>query len=473
MQSGKNIYDGWINDSDLIGTHSRYGYDGDPVRLHGRRRQGCDQLPSLDVKDFIGTSPSPPARTASSTSCPTSSSPTSTGSATTGSTRPDLKDKFKARATAMTWACRSTGRAYEDIAEFFTERRARRSTASRSTVTWTTARRTRILGWRFTDAWLSMAGAGDKGIPNGKPVDEWGIRMPKAAGRWGPSWPRGGDTNGPAAVYSLTQVHRLADASTPRRSAMGMDFYAVACPCLAQRQRSPSRSSGTRPSPPDMVASRTCRCQRRRHSEVAHGPVARTARYWEEGMKLGYQDVRLVDLHEERRRWTGARRPGSIAQFVRRQDHVAEEEPCGPDPHPRQRHQASSRSPTARRSSAAWSSSTAARPAWPGPPPASTCPIIPKLAQLWWQNIGEAVSGEVTVDKAMDNLAEEMDKVLERIARSGTQGECGPKLNEKKDEKYWLDQPGAPKPKLANEKPKGETVDYDKLIQAWREGRVK
>ncbi len=24
--SGKNIYDGWINDSDLIGTHSRYGY---------------------------------------------------------------------------------------------------------------------------------------------------------------------------------------------------------------------------------------------------------------------------------------------------------------------------------------------------------------------------------------------------------------------------------------------------------------
>ena len=24
MQSGKNVYDGWINDSDLIGTHSRY-----------------------------------------------------------------------------------------------------------------------------------------------------------------------------------------------------------------------------------------------------------------------------------------------------------------------------------------------------------------------------------------------------------------------------------------------------------------
>ena len=43
-------------------------------------------------------------------------------------------------------------------------------------------------------------------------------------------------------------------------------------------------------------------------------------------------------------------------------------------------------------------------------------PDYPKLAQLWWQNIGEAVSGEVTVDTAMDNLAKEMDRVLERIA---------------------------------------------------------
>ena len=34
------------------------------------------------------------------------------------------------------------------------------------------------LGWRMTDAWLSMAGAGfDVGEPNGVPIDEWGIRM--------------------------------------------------------------------------------------------------------------------------------------------------------------------------------------------------------------------------------------------------------------------------------------------------------
>jgi glycerol transport system substrate-binding protein len=62
---------------------------------------------------------------------------------------------------------------------------------------------------------------------------------------------------------------------------------------------------------------------------------------------------------------------------------------------------------------------------------------------------------------------------MARIERSGVQGECGPKLNPEKPESYWLNQPGAPKPKLANEKPQGETVDYDKLIAAWREGRVR
>ena len=32
----------------------------------------------------------------------------------------------------------------------------------------------------------------------------------------------------------------------------------------------------------------------------------------------------------------------------------------------------------------------------------------------------------------------------------------------------WFDAPGAPKAKLANEKPKPMTVDYDTLIQSWK-----
>jgi len=76
------------------------------------------------------------------------------------------------------------------------------------------------------------------------------------------------------------------------------------------------------------------------------------------------------------------------------------------------------------------------------------------------------------VSTAMNNLAAEQDKVLERIARAGVQGKLGPKMNKKRDEAYWLNKPGSPKAKV-NEKPQGMTVNYDKLIQAWREGRVK
>jgi glycerol transport system substrate-binding protein len=43
MQSGKNIYDAYVNDSDLIGTHFRYQQARTADRLDERRRQGCHQ----------------------------------------------------------------------------------------------------------------------------------------------------------------------------------------------------------------------------------------------------------------------------------------------------------------------------------------------------------------------------------------------------------------------------------------------
>ena len=53
--SGKNLYDGWVNDSDLIGTHARYGY---VVPLSDfMEGEGKDvTLPTLDVDDFMGKS---------------------------------------------------------------------------------------------------------------------------------------------------------------------------------------------------------------------------------------------------------------------------------------------------------------------------------------------------------------------------------------------------------------------------------
>ena len=55
MQSGKNVYDGWINDSDLIGTHFRYGQT--IVLSDYMTGEGKDVTdPMLDVNDFIGKS---------------------------------------------------------------------------------------------------------------------------------------------------------------------------------------------------------------------------------------------------------------------------------------------------------------------------------------------------------------------------------------------------------------------------------
>ncbi len=55
MQSGQSIYDGWISDSDLIGTHYRYGVIV-PLSDYGQAKARQYTNPGLDIKDFIGTS---------------------------------------------------------------------------------------------------------------------------------------------------------------------------------------------------------------------------------------------------------------------------------------------------------------------------------------------------------------------------------------------------------------------------------
>ncbi len=54
MQSGQSIYDGWISDSDLIGTHYRYGVIL-PLTDYMAGAGKAFTNPGLDLKDFIGT----------------------------------------------------------------------------------------------------------------------------------------------------------------------------------------------------------------------------------------------------------------------------------------------------------------------------------------------------------------------------------------------------------------------------------
>ena len=57
-------------------------------------------------------------------------------------------------------------------------------------------------------------------------------------------------------------------------------------------------------------------------------------------------------------------------------------------------------------------------------------PDYPKLAQVWWQQIGDVNSGAFTPQEAMDRLAEEMDVTMARMQAADEQanvyGGCGP-----------------------------------------------
>ncbi len=461
MQSGRNVYDGWINDSDLIGTHYRYNQTvALSDAMTGEMR--AQTLPTLDVDDFIGKS---------------------FGTAPDGKlyqlpdqqfanlywfrydwfARPAIKEAFRRQfnydlGVPVNWS------AYEDIAEFFTNT-VREIDGVRVYGHMDYGKKDPSLGWRFTDAWLSMAGNGDRGIPNGKPVDEWGIRM-EGCRPVGSSIERGGDTNGPAAVYAVEKyVEWLRKYAPPQ--APGMTF-GEAGPVPAQGAIAQQifwytafTADMVKPGLPVMNPDGTPRWR------MAPSPKGS---YWREGMKLGYQDagswtfMKSTPLERRRAAWL-------YAQFTVAKSTSLKKSHVGL---------------TFIRESDIWHQSftdrarslggliefyrSPARVQWT--PTGNNVPDYPRLAQLWWQNIGDASSGAKTPQEAMNALAAAQDAVLERLERANVQGDCGPKLNPRRTAEQWHAQSErdgnvAPARKLANEKPAGQTVDYDALIRSW------
>jgi glycerol transport system substrate-binding protein len=188
--------------------------------------------------------------------------------------------------------------------------------------------------------------------------------------------------------------------------------------------------------------------------------------YWEEGMKVGYQDAGSWTLMESTP-VDNAKAAWLYAQFVTsktvdvKKAHVGltfiRESTVNHDSFTERAPKLGGlvefyRSP--------------ARVQWS--PTGTNVPDYPKLAQLWWQNIGDAMSGAKSPQEAMDSLCADQEKVLERLERAGVQGDIGPKLNEEQDPEYWLSQPGSPKAKLENEREEPKTVAYDELIASWK-----
>ncbi|MBO6559712.1 MAG: carbohydrate ABC transporter substrate-binding protein [Nisaea sp.] len=464
MQTNRNLYDAYINDSDLIGTHSRLQL---AVNLSDwMAGEGKDVTnPTLDVDDFIGKSftTGPDGKLYQ---LPDQQFANLYWFRYDWFNKPELKAKFKEMygyelGVPVNWS------AYEDIAEFFTDH-VKEIDGVRVYGHMDYGKRAPDLGWRMTDAWLSMAGAGSKGLPNGRPIDEWGIRMEEGScNPAGASVSRGGATNGPAAVYAIRKWDEWLRKYAPPGAA-DYDFY-QSLPALSQGNVAQQifwytafTASMVAPKSEGNNTVDDSGTPLWRMAPSPHGP------YWEEGQKLGYQDAGSWTLFKstpvDRRKaaWL-------YAQFVVSKTVSLKKSHVGLT--------------IIRDSDINHASFTERAPKLGGlvefyrspdrvnwSPTGVNVPDYPKLAQLWWQQIGDVNSGAFTPQEAMDRLASEMDQVMARMERAdkgaNTYGGCGPRLNAEKDPSEWLGKGGA-KAKLANEKPKGETVSYDELVKRW------
>ena len=464
MQTGRNLYDAYVNDSDLIGTHSRLQLTYNLTDFMAGDGAAVTN-PGLDLADFMGiqftTGPDGDLY-----QLPDQQFANLYWFRADWFAREDLKAAFLAKygyelGVPVNWS------AYEDIAEFFTV-----DVKEIDGVTvyghMDYGKRAPDLGWRMTDAWLSMAGAGSIGEPNGVPIDEWGIRM--EAGTCNPvgaSVTRGGETNGPASVYAIRKCDEWLRAYAPPGAA-SYDFY-QSLPALAQGNVAQQifwyTAFTANMVAPQSAGNNTVDADGMplwRMAPSPHGP------YWQEGQKVGYQDVgswtilKSTPLDRAQAAWLYAQfvvsktvdtkrshvgltfirdstvnhesfterapRLGGLVEFYRSPDRVR------------------------------WS------------PTGINVPDYPKLAQLWWQQIGDVNSGAFTPQEAMDRLAAEMDLTMARMEEADIAGNvyggCGPRLNDEQTAEYWFANGGA-KPLLANEDPPGETIPYDELIAQW------
>lgn len=459
MQSGENIYDAYVNDSDLIGTHWRY----QQVRnlTDWMEGEGADVTsPNLDLDDFIGTQ---------FTTAPDGKLYQLPDQQFANlywfrydwfnddKNKTDFQEEYGYElGVPVNWA------AYEDIAEFFTGRDlSHMGVEGEIFGNMDYGKKDPSLGWRYTDAWMSMAGMGDVGEPNGLPVDEWGVRVNENSQPVGSCVARGGATNAPAAVYAVTKAIEWLQKYSPPAAA-GMTF-SEAGPIPAQGQIAQQMFMYTTFVPP-LVASEQVMNEdgtpKWRLAPSPHGV------YWKEGQKVGYQDVGSWTLMKSTPT-DRAQAAWLYAQFVTsklvdvKKSHVGltfiRESTIQHESFTERADKLGGlvdfyRSP--------------ARTAWS--PTGTNIPDYPKLAQLWWQNIGDAMSGAKTPQEALDSLCADQERVLERLERAGVQGDLGPVMNDEQDPQTWYDQEGAPYAKLENEDEEPKTVSYDELVASWQ-----
>lgn len=450
QRTGRHLYDIYVNDADLVGTHVRTGA---VVNLSDyMQNEGAPYTnPNLDLDDFIGLTFGQDYD-GNQLQLPDQHFVNLYWFRYDWFTRPDLQSAFYDTygyelGVPLNWE------AYEDIAEFFT---GREIDGVQVYGHLDYGRRSPSLGWRFTDAWLSIAGVGDVGLPNGSPVDEWGIRAIDGI-PVGASVGRGGATNGPAAVYALeTYIRWLNDYAPPEAK----NWRWV--------------DAGPMPARGD-IAQRIFQYTTWLSDESFHAidspvtdenglPLWRVAptphgRYWDVGMKGGYQDAGSwtipINVQGQHRAMAWLWAQFTVSKTVAVDKFIAGGTPV-------RRSTIFSEYLTANKAHYGglidfYRSSDAQMWTDTG----LNVPDYPLLSSIWWLNIARAIEGEISAQEAMDNIALQMDNAMANM----NMAYLSPQLNPISSPDYWLSQPGAPKPERPPNLP--QTIPYDELILQW------
>jgi glycerol transport system substrate-binding protein len=450
QQTGRRIYDIYVNDADLVGTHLRSQGVVNLTEYMAEEGQPYTN-PYLDLDDFLNLEFGQDYD-GNQLQLPDQQFANLYWFRYDWFTRPDIQAAFKEAygydlGVPVNWA------AYEDIAEFFTGREVDGRTVYGHV---DYGKKSPSLGWRFTDAWLSIAGVGDVGLPNGSPVDEWGIRVRNRI-PIGASVERGGEVNGPAAVYALTKYIEWLNNYAPPEAKTWLWADAGVQPARGDIAQSIfqyvtwlSDDAFHQPGSPVVGADGKPLW---RVAPTPHG------RYWDEGMKVGYQDAGSWTIPRNVR---GQRRAMAWlwAQFAVSQTVAVDKFIVGGTP--------------IRRSTIFSDYVVAHKDRWGGliefyqssermkwTDTGLNVPDYPTLSALWWPNIARAIEGEVTPQQAMDAIAQAMDQALVNMHMA----QYSPALSIPRGREFWLAQPGSPKPERP--RPQPITIDYNELLQRW------
>jgi glycerol transport system substrate-binding protein len=450
VQTKRKLYDIYVNDADLIGWHLRSG--GVVNLTEYMKGEGKDVTnPNLDLADFLNPEFGQDFD-GNQLQLPDQQFAALYWFRKDWFDRPEIQQAFKEKygydlGVPLNWS------AYEDIAEFFT---GREIDGKKVWGHMDFAKKGPDMGWRFTDAWLSIAGASDMGVPNGLPVDDWGIRCENRI-PVGASVERGGAVNSPASIYALEKYLTWAAKYAPP------DVYSVGAPeALVYAGHGNIaqfcfyyitglwQETFYKPPLADENGIPIWRV-----APVPHG------KYWKEGMKVGYQDCGAWTIPKDSVKGKDRKAAWLWAQFCTSKTLALKKFLVGNTPI---------------RKSTIFSDYLKDKDAEYGgvlkfykskyqtlyTDSGVNVPHYPLLAEQWWKHIAPALLGDITAEAAMNNLAKSMDNLMGKMKLPV----LNPKLNPEKSKEYWYNQPGAPWPEI-KEREKPETMNYEKLVEKW------